>query len=101
MDANFLTYVLGAAVGFVVAGVIMSGHRAFTGAPMGFALVKSSPILTPLQIALRLIAGPGIILRNIWISDDENVLWAVLGVSLAAVWSVFSGFLFLQSIGQF
>jgi len=100
MDAGFLNYVLTAAVGFAIGGVLMSGYFMLTGKPLGFALVQGRTGLMPLQIALRLAAGPAILVRNVFTMEDDSVSLTVAGVAVAALWSLGCGFLLLQTIGH-
>jgi len=100
MDAGFLNYVLTAAVGFAIGGVLMSGYFMLTGKPLGFALVQGRTGLMPLQIALRLVAGPAILVRNVFTMEDDSVSLTVAGVAVAALWSLGCGFLLLQTIGH-
>lgn len=100
MDALFLNYVINAAMGFAIGGVVMSGHFLYTGKPLGFAFKPGNMALLPLHIVLRLIAGPAILVRNVFTMEDDSFSLTVAGVCIAAVWSLGSGALFLQSIGH-
>jgi hypothetical protein len=96
MDAGFLTYVLTAAIGFAVGGVLMSGHCLVTGRPLGFALTQGRSKL----FLLRLVAGPAILVRNVFTMEDDSVSLTVAGVAVAALWSLGCGFLVLQTMGH-
>ncbi len=100
MDAGFLNYVLTAAIGFAIGGVLMSGHFMVTGKPLGFAMTQGRSGLMPLQIALRLIAGPAILVRNVFTMEDDSISLTVAGVAVASLWSLGCGLLLLQTIGH-
>jgi len=100
MDVAFLSYVITAAIGFAIGGVLMSGFYLVTGKPLGFAILPGRMVLIPLHIVLRLIAGPAILIRNIFTMEDDSFSLTVAGVGLAAVWSLGCGALVLQSLGQ-
>ena len=100
MDAGFINYVLTAAIGFAIGGVLMSGHYLVTGKPLGFALGKGAAALLPFHIVLRLLAGPAILLRNVFTMQDDSLSLTVAGVFMAACWSLGCGFLLLQTLGQ-
>ncbi len=100
MDAGFLNYVLTAAIGFAIGGVLMSGHYMVTGKALGFAMNKGYSGLMPLQIVLRLVAGPAILVRNVFTMEDDSISLTVAGVAVASLWSLGCGYLLLQTIGQ-
>ena len=100
MDAGFLSYVFTAAIGFAIGGVLMSGHYLVTGKPLGFALASGKSGFMPLQIVLRLLAGPAILVRNVFTMEDDSLSLTVAGVLAAALWSLGCGFLLLQTLGQ-
>jgi hypothetical protein len=100
MDASVLSYGLMAAIGFAIGGVLMSGHRAVTGKPLGFAMTAGASGLMPLQIVLRLLAGPAILVRNVFTMEDDSISLTVAGVVVAVLWSLGCGFLLLQTFGQ-
>ena len=100
MDAVFVNFVLTAAIGFALGGVLMSGHFLLTGKVLGFALDGGPPALLPLHILLRLIAGPAILVRNVFTMQDDSLSLTVAGVGVAIFWSLGSGALLLQSIGH-
>lgn len=100
MDLSFINYVLTAAIGFAIGGVLMSGHYLVTGKALGFALADGSTGLMPLQIGLRLVAGPAILVRNVFTMEDDSISLTIAGVFTAALWSLGCGFLLLQTLGQ-
>lgn len=100
MDAALLNYVITAAIGFAIGGVVMSGHFLVTGKPLGFAFGPGRMEFIPLQIVLRLIAGPAILVRNVFTMEDDSFSLTVAAVCLAAIWSLGFGLLVLQSLGQ-
>ena len=100
MDAGFLNYVLTAAVGFAIGGVLMSGHAVVTGRPLGFAMTPGRSAMMPLQIALRLLAGPAILVRNVFTMEDDSISLTVAGVAVASLWSLGCGALLLQTLGH-
>ena len=100
MDAAFLNYVLMAAIGFAIGGVLMSGYSLFTGKLLGFAFPPDQPnARIPLQILLRLVAGPAILVRNVFTMEDDSFSLTVAGVMTAAVWSLGSGAIVVQTLG--
>jgi hypothetical protein len=100
MDAGFLNYLFTAAIGFAIGGVLMSGYFMFTGKQLGFAMTPGRSGFMPLQIALRLVAGPAILVRNVFTMEDDSISLTVAGVALAALWSLGCGFLLLQTMGH-
>jgi hypothetical protein len=102
MDLSDLTYVYGMAVGYAVAGLVMSGFHLVTGQPLGFALSgKSGVAAAPLEILLRLVAGPTILVRNsLSVQGVAGPAWLFLGVTIASFWSLCSGILLVQSFEQ-
>ena len=98
MDAAILGYVINAAMGFALGGVLMSGFFAVTGKPLGFAFQPGRLSLVPLHILLRLVAGPAILVRNVFTMEDDSLSLTVAGVCMAAVWSLGSGALLAQSL---
>ena len=101
MDFSDLTYVYGMAVGYAVAGLVMSGFHVITGRPLGFALSGGTGATAPLEILLRLVAGPTILVRNsLLVEGAAAPLWLFAGVSIASVWSLCSGVLLVQSFEQ-
>ena len=100
MNSVYLSYLIDAAMGFAVGGVLMSGYFLVTGKPLGFALSAVRPAMLPLHILLRLVAGPAILVRNVFTMEDDSLSLTVFGVLLAAAWSLGSGALVLQTIGQ-
>ena len=101
MDAAFLNYMLMAAIGFAIGGVLMSGHFLITGKALGFALGDAPSWAVPLHLMLRLLAGPAILVRNVFTMEDDSFSLTVAGVCVASFWSLASGALLLQSLGQF
>ena len=100
MDNAFLYYILTAGIGFAIGGVIMTAHSLLLGRPLGFALAPTFPALIPLQIGVRLLAGPAILVRNVFSMEDDSISLAVAGVTLALFWSLGCGYLLLGTLGQ-
>ena len=100
MDAAFLNYVLMAAIGFATGGVLMSGYFLITGKVLGFALSAGPTWAVPLHLMLRLVAGPAILVRNVFTMEDDSFSLTIAGVCVASFWSLGSGALLLQSLGQ-
>ena len=98
MALSFLNYMITAAMGFAIGGVLMSGHFLVTGKPLGFAMEPGRPALVPLHILLRMVAGPSILIRNIFTMEDDSFSLAAAGVFIAAVWSLGCGALLFQAI---
>ena len=101
MDGLFLAYAMTAAMGFALGGVLMSGYFLLTSKPLGFAFPPGPPVWSiPLHIVLRLVAGPAILVRNVFTMEDDSLSLTVAGVMLAAVWSLGCGALIVQSLGH-
>ena len=100
MGPSFLTYVMMAAIGFAVGGVLMSGFFMVTGKRLGFALTPGPVWAVPLHLILRLVAGPAILVHNVFTMEDDSFGLVVAGVSIAACWSLGSGALLMTSLGQ-
>jgi len=98
MALSFLNYMITAAMGFAIGGVLMSGHFLVTGKPLGFAMEPGRSVYVPLHILLRLVAGPSILIRNIFTMEDDSFSLAAAGVFIAAVWSLGCGALLFQAI---
>ena len=100
MDVAFLNYAITAAIGFAISGVLMSGYSLIAGKPLGFAFAPDQPnAQIPLQILLRLAAGPAILVRNIFTMEDDSFSLTVAGVMTASVWSLGCGALVIQTLG--
>ncbi|MGI8724605.1 MAG: DUF6949 family protein [Methyloceanibacter sp.] len=54
------------AVGFVTAGILTSLTQLVSGKPLGFTLTLSPGLASWAGVALRLFAGPIIVMRNAW-----------------------------------
>jgi len=101
MDAVLLSYTITAAIGFAIGGVLMSGYFLVTGKPLGFALPSGrTAALIPVDILLRMVAGPAILVRNVFTMEDDSFSLTVAGVTLAAIWSLGCGALVVQSLGH-
>jgi len=100
MDAAYFGYVINGAMGFAIGGVLMSGYYMVTSKPLGFAMEKSHPALLLPQIMLRLVAGPAILMRNVLTMQDDSLPLTLAGVIIATGWSLGSGALVLQSLGN-
>ena len=91
MDLAYLGYLIDVAMGFALGGVLMSGHFLFTGRPLGFSFQPGNRALVPLQILLRLAAGPAILMRNVFTMQDDSVSLMIAGVLTAALWGLGCG----------
>jgi hypothetical protein len=100
MDSVLLGLFINVAMGFAIGGVLMSGHFLVTGKPLGFAFNHGNAKLIPLEIALRLVAGPAILMHNVLTMEDDSLGLTLAGVLIAGAWSLGSGALLLQSIGS-
>ena len=98
MHVVLLGYLITAAIGFAIGGVAMSGYFLCTGKPLGFALPDGGkPQLIPLHMLVRVLAGPAILVRNVFTMEDDSFGLTVAGVAIAALWSLGCGALVVQA----
>lgn len=89
------------AVGFVTAGILLSLAQLVSGKPLGFALTLNPDLASWGGVALRVFAGPNIVMRNAWQMarlQSQSPIWFGLSAVIAAGWSLFSGAFFLGVI---
>jgi len=68
------------AVGFVTAGILLSLAQLVSGKPLGFALTLNPDLASWGGVALRVFAGPNIVMRNAWQmarlqSQSPHLVW--------------------------
>lgn len=82
------------AVGFVTAGIVASFVQLVSGKPARFELAPESLLGSIGGVMLGLAAGPAILMRNAWCGmriEARPPVWFLLSLTIAAVWSLFSG----------
>ncbi|MEZ5828684.1 MAG: hypothetical protein R3D30_09350 [Hyphomicrobiales bacterium] len=100
MQTVFL-YLYVTAVGFVMAGVLSSFVQLVSGQPMRFGLEPNSILSSLGGVLLRVVAGPAILMRNAWRGvriEARPKFWFGLSLTIAALWSMFSGALLIDLI---
>ena len=90
-----------AAVGFVAAGVAASFYKMVTHEPARFALLGRGWMALVSTFLFCAVTGPAIILDLVFksrIADKNAVGTLVVGLLVAAIWSVCSGILVLDLV---
>jgi hypothetical protein len=101
---SLATYLYITAVGFVTAGLLTSFVQLVSGQPMRFGIEPCSIPASIGAVALRLLAGPAILMRNAWRGmrlEARPKFWFCLSAAIAAMWSLISGALVLDVILTF
>lgn len=82
------------AVGFVAAGMLASFVQLVSGRPLRFGIEPQSVAASLGGVAIRVLAGPAIIMRNAWRGvqiEARPKTWFGASAVIAALWSLFSG----------
>lgn len=78
------------AMGFVASGICASGYGLVTNSPLKFEAGASRPRLHSVRVALLLVGGPLVIMRNAILGAKRNLrprVWLVATTILASCWS--------------
>ncbi len=99
---DFFLYLYVTIIGFVTAGLCASFSQLVTGQPLSFS-IKPSPglIWGIVGVTARVFAGPIILTRNSIrgvLIENRALYWLVLSLSIATLWSFFSGVVVLETL---
>ncbi|RIK96836.1 MAG: hypothetical protein DCC74_09335 [Proteobacteria bacterium] len=95
MSASALHSFLSLALGFALAGMLVSGYQALADRPAGFNLLEERRMARALAaVPFLVFAAPFIIMRNI-VRDDghgpRRVQFVMLSTVIVGFWSMMSG----------
>lgn len=91
---SLAVYLYVMAVGFVAAGMLASFVQLVSGKPLRFGIEPQTLAASLGGVALRVLAGPAIIMRNAWLGvqlEARPKTWFGASAAIAALWSLFSG----------
>ena len=92
---------LAVGAGFVVAGITSSAYRLATDGRVRFAPRSDDPVGRAVQVALLIVSGPLVIMRNAWLGavrGDRPFYWFALSAAIATVWSFCLGLALLNLV---
>jgi len=96
-----IVYLYLMACGFVMSGLLASFVQLVSGEPMRFGCEPQSTLSSIGGIALRVFAGPAILMRNAWrgmLIEARPKVWFGASLVVAAFWSLFCGAILIDVI---
>ena len=103
MSPDALNSLLSLAIGFALAGALVSGFQAFGRRPASFTLLENSIVSRALAaVPFLAFAAPFIIMRNTLIGrhvERRRAEFVMMATVLAGFWSMMSGTLVLMALG--